>query len=67
MPAFLCLSDIYETAKTIQSIRREDGGKKKETTYESESKIAQLIKKVTFFYDKEPLQGRPLRVPNPIE
>ena len=59
MPAFLCLSDIYETAKTIQSIRREDGEKKKETTYESESKIAQLIKKVTFFYDKEPLQGRP--------
>lgn len=43
MPAFLCLSDIYETAKTIQSISREDGGKKKETTYESESKIAQLI------------------------
>lgn len=45
MPAFLCLSDIYETAKTIQNIRREDGEKKrrKETTYESESKIAQLI------------------------
>lgn len=42
MLAFLCLSDIYETAKTKQNIRREDGGKKKET-YESESKIAQLI------------------------
>lgn len=45
MPAFLCLSDIYETAKTTQNIRREDGEnrRRKETTYESESKIAQLI------------------------
>ena len=34
-----CACQIYMK----QSIRREDGEKKKETTYESESKIAQLI------------------------